>query len=69
MVQERIMLGEERARMLEMLGKQAKEVKQLHVCCKRPCKMQRGTHTDLIIGTVHVTLGAVAGGLYYLGHF
>ena len=31
MVQERIMLGEERARMSEMLGKQAKEVKQLYL--------------------------------------
>ena len=32
-------------------------------------KYTEGLGADLIIGTVLVTLGAVAGGLYYLGHF
>ena len=69
MVRERELLTEERMQLLQERLGMAKQLQQLIVCCKRPCKIQRGTHTDLIIGTVLVTIDVIASGLYYLGYF
>ena len=69
MVQERIMLGEERAQMLKMLDERDRRLEQLLVHRRGLAKYTEGLGADLIISTVLATIVVVAGGLYYLGYF